>query len=264
MNDLEYFRNYSNIRFVRIKGKTKLALDQGWNKYENGLTFKEIKEYVKNTGANYGILCAKDLIVIDLDNPAYCIKNGDETKWVKIGLDKQDYLKEVTNKLPPTLIVETQSKARHFYFFCEDFNKMVLNKEVFIDGEYREVHYGEIQAQAKSGAGTQVIGPGSVFGETNGEYKIIENKPIAKISKFDLFGVFEEFFNKKEKNSPKELLNFDDIDSLRVDRIFNTSGLTRVGNELRGPHPIHSSTGGMNFSINTATNSWFFLLNRVK
>lgn len=46
------------------------------------------------------------------------------------------------------------------------------------------------------------------------------------------------------------------IDDLDVVDIWGTVGLVLHGNEYRGSHPVHGSTSGENFNINTSKNTW--------
>lgn len=46
------------------------------------------------------------------------------------------------------------------------------------------------------------------------------------------------------------------VDDLDVVDIWGTLGLTLQGSEYRGSHPVHGSTSGENFNMNTAKNTW--------
>lgn len=252
MSEIEYFKDYKEIKFVRVQGRTKKATGKEWSVYENAMNYEEAVEYSKYS--NYGVLCSKGLIVIDLDTPSYKENTTDENSKELPALNLK-YKKRVEELLPKTLKVKTASGNHHYYFFCDDFTKMVLNKNEIINTELKEVHYGEIQAESQKGTGSQVIGPGSYYMSPENNYEIVERNQIAKIKKTQLFEVFAEFFSKS--NETKEVLNFDEIDTLRVDSIFNTSSLQRKGNIFQGSHPIHGSSTGENFCIDTSKNSWY-------
>ena len=188
---------------------------------------KKLVEHLSK-GGNYAILCGYGgLVVLDID-------------------DKK-YYEEISKMLPETLEVETGTEGkRHKYFMSDDVEKFVLYD--------REKHIGEYQ-----GKGAYVIGPNSIHPITKRKYKIINDKPIAKLSreiiqqlkiKYDKKKQFEvNWGSHKVSNAGSQL---------SIDKLVDMSKFKRYKDgEYYGEHPTHGSTTGMNFFINTNKNLWY-------
>lgn len=65
----------------------------------------------------------------------------------------------------------------------------------------------------------------------------------------------EKVFHEEKAALKREASNIT-VDDLDVEDIWGTAGLTLYGSEYRGPHPIHGSTSGENFNMNTTKNTW--------
>ncbi|GAG54757.1 unnamed protein product, partial [marine sediment metagenome] len=210
------------FRFIKIRSDTrKLPLEKEWQS-KNNYKYNDPKfiEYLKDA-KGYGVLCGCDhLAVIDAD-----------TKEVE---------NAVTNGLPKTFVIETGSGGYHYYIIPDLDNKIVLQ----IGEKKNRKHYGEVQS-----TGNQVIGSGSLHPSGN-KYKIKINADIATITKEKLHGVLADFIEDKTAA-------WGDGSETPISAIAGEiSGLKRYGKELQGSHPIHGSTGGMNFTINTEKNLW--------
>ena len=218
------------LRFCRVKKGTKKPFEKDWT---NKLyTYLEILKYLPNE--NYGVLCGHgDLAVIDSDNVHFQLA--------------------VENMLPETYRVETGSGGTHNYFFVPGLKQKIILE---LDDEQR-THLGEIQS-----FGTQVVAPGSIH--PNGKpYKEKNQVPIRTISYGELMIAIKPFMKKIieriEENAEYENKEVAAIDDLSVADIWGTAGLKANGSEYFGPHPIHGSTGGMNFRIDTK-----FTYNRIE
>ena len=96
-------------------------------------------------------------------------------------------------------------------------------------------------------------------------YNVLVDVPIVEITKAQIVEVVRPLI-------PPEMLDIiingkfnqprlyndgeSEMDRIRIENLINISGFARHGDELQGPHPIHGSTTGVNFSINTKKNLW--------
>lgn len=211
------------IKFCRVRFKTKKPFEKDWT--NKPYTHQEIKEFFPKE--NYGVLCGHgDLAVIDCDNEALTLA--------------------IEGLLPKTFKVKTGSGGSHFYFFVPNLKQKIIL-------EVDDTHLGEVQSY-----GTQVVGAGSTH--PNGKkYEVEEDIEISTIACEDLLDFLKPF--RKEIKQVEDNVNYErqtssEIDNLSVVDIWGTSGLKDQGGEYYGEHPIHGSSGGMNFWINPSKNMW--------
>jgi len=220
---MEIPKQLSELKFCRIKKKTKKPFEQDWtNKF---YTYEEITKF-KNE--NYGILCGiNNLAVIDADNEAL------QTA--------------IENMLPLTYKVKTPGGGTHNYYFIKDLDqKLILETET-------GTHLGEVQWK-----GQQVVGPGSVHPNGN-IYQELNQEPIVEISASKIYDSFKPFIKQikeTEDNKQWERKESSEIDNLSITSIWGTLGMKKLKDEYYGSHPIHGSEGGMNFWINPSKNIW--------
>jgi len=70
------------------------------------------------------------------------------------------------------------------------------------------------------------------------------------------YGLLEKLYKKYgTKTEPIMLANNEKKTSILT--VLNAEGMKQVGDRLQGPHPVHGSTTGMNFSVNVKKNVWF-------
>jgi len=206
--------------FVKLKPQSKIPFEKEWQ--NNPYNYSSINEWV-SANNNYGVIGGYgDLIIIDADTEELC--------------------RIVKERLPQTFSVKTPKKGEHSYFYCKGLNtKIVLNKG--------DVHHGEIIAK-----GSQVVGAGSIHPDTGTEYTIENNVDIAEITIEDLYSALAEYIEIKYPQKDSAIEN----DALKISDIINKYDikLEIKGLELCGCHPIHGSTTGQNFFINTEKNVW--------
>lgn len=238
---IEYFKEYENIKFVRVKNKTKSPYELNWQ--NNPISYDDILKHIE-TGQNYGVLGGYGgLIIIDADKVTSSTSKDD--RFPQYDQELPTIIEEL---LPKTLKVRSGSGAYHYYFFCPKLQKKVVLKS---KREGKELHWGEIMSY-----GSQVIGPGSIHPITGKTYEIINNTPIAEISPFKLHQALSGFLTTVQDTIDNSHTN-NNIDNLRVEDIFNTSSLkSNTKNQLYGSHPVHGSSSGMNFWIDTSKNVW--------
>lgn len=190
-------------------------------------------------GHNYGVLTGMGgLVVLDVD---------DIIRLEPLG---------IINQLPETFTVQTGRGGLHFYLLCPELkDKIVLEDPELKDSDGDPLHLGELQA-----LGQQVVGPGSIH--PNGKrYEVTRDLPIATIAGDALLQILaplkqsseEQARTVRRRRSSGSSLG----DSIHIDQVAMPKGtVDRAGAEIRGSHPLHGSTSGKNFSINTSKNCW--------
>lgn len=220
---------YEELRYCRVRKGTKKPFEKEWQK--KLYTLQQIQKFIEK-GENYGVLCGHgNLAVIDSD-----------TKSLQT---------MVEHELPITLRVKTGSGGTHNYFFISDLKNKIILTTKNADGQK---HYGEVQSY-----GAQVVGPNSIHPNGN-RYEVLVDKEIATISYELLIKAIKPFMQEviesiKHKEYEQKSYGVE-IDDLSVADIWGTGGLKSQGNEYYGEHPIHGSSGGMNFWINPLKNTW--------
>jgi len=193
-------------------------------------------------GHNYGVLTGVGgLVVLDVDDVA--------------GLEGLG----IISKLPETFTVRTGRGGLHFYLFCPCLqDKIILEDPELKDSKGDPLHLGELQA-----LGQQVVGPGSIHPNGN-RYEVVKDVPITETTKDVLLQIL----------SPLKQISTEDAEQARTVRRRRPGGSSlgnnipidvvawpkdvkeRSGSEVRGSHPLHGSTSGKNFAINTSKNCW--------
>jgi len=240
---IEIFKDYNNLKYVKIKGHTKSPYEKEWQK--KPYDYNEIIKHF-NSGNNYGVLGGYgDLIIIDCDK----VTSSQDKNLRFSNLDEE--LSTVIEKLlPKTLKIQTGSGAWHYYFFCKGLKNKVILKSKRND---HEVHWGEIITH-----GSQVIGPGSIHPITKAQYKVIDNNKIAEVNILDLHQAMTGFLSSVQDSKDNAAYEKENgIDDLRVMDIFSTANLKLQPNgQYAGAHPVHGSTGGLNFWVDPSSNTW--------
>lgn len=218
-----------DMKFCRVRRATKRPFEKKWQK--NPYSYQEILPFVRN-GENYGVMTGHNNIAI-LD---------DDTK------DKKLINKAVQS------FGDTFRVRDHLYFKILRWDG---KKIIFHDKEGN--HLGELQ-----GLGQQAVGPGSIHpsGET---YEQKNNLPIKEIDFDILIDVFKEYMPQKEEEKEKfpeegkkTVWEGDNVLDIPITSIISIAGLDDKGKgKYQGPHPIHGSNTGMNFAVNTNSNTWY-------
>ncbi|MDQ1262917.1 MAG: Prim-Pol protein, partial [Euryarchaeota archaeon] len=196
-------------------------------------------------GHNYGILCGHAGInVPDIDDPVRLETLG------------------IMQRIPNTMQVKTGRGGKHFYFECPELDHQIgLYDPELKDEDGDPLHLGEIQSK-----GQQVVGANSVHPNGN-RYELVNDAPILKISKADLLAIFdgliltglddpqEEPRRAEHRRRSSSGASLGDL--IHIDQVAWPKDVKRrSGSEIIGSHPLHGSTSGINFSINTAKNCW--------
>jgi hypothetical protein len=233
----------------------KVPFEKAWQKIAN-YQFNDPK-LLAHPG-NYGVCGGYgDLHILDSD---------DLQRWEEI---------DVLPLIPATFTIESRPGHRQFYVTCKehfqsgglfDPEKTELNRE----GKPEYIHIGDLKAGSKDGiCGGQAVGPGCKH-PSGSIYTVVLDAPIAEVSREHLQSIISRFktskkvntnYHRLEENANKakqlKYAEKDPLDSLRVADIMPPAGnVSQNGDELRGDHPVHGSTNGGNFVINTTKNVW--------
>lgn len=192
-----------------------------------------------------------DILVLDSD---------DLSRWEEMG---------ILSLIPSTFTVESRSGHRQFYVTCsEHFQSGGLydpeRTDTNHEGKPEYVHIGDIK-----GVGGQAVTPGSKH-PSGSIYNVVADLPIAEVTPELVRSIIGKFKRSKKFNGNFRRLDDtisqarkrkygqeDPFSSLQVKDIMPPEGkVTQNGDELRGDHPIHGSTNGGNYCINTAKNLW--------
>ena len=212
-----------DFRFIKIAmsgmSERKRPLETNWQTMNNYQYFDyELTNWLRNEN-NYGIVCGYgNLAVIDADDAAIADL--------------------VRTKLPPTFTIRTGSGGMHFYYTVPDLEKKIVLK----DNDKK--HYGEIQWQ-----GSQVIGPGSIH-PSNNKYTIVDNSEITTITKEQIDAALSNYIQKESPMTNYQRNTSSNYEFIDVSKCLSLGGLTRIGDECKGKHPVHGSSTGGNFSVN--------------
>lgn len=214
-----------DMKFCRIRKGTKKPFEKEWT--TKPYNYEQISKYFPNE--NYGVLTG-------INSFGVCDDDTSDKNLITI-LEKN--------------FGDSFEVRKHYYLKLIGWDG---TKIIFYDKD--GAHLGELQ-----GNGQQVVGAGSIHpsGET---YNIIKDIPIKEID-FNLFlEVMKEYIPQPKAkvitDFKKSEWNGDDIKQIPLSNIISFSGLLDVGSgNYQGSHPVHSSTTGMNFRINTSENTWF-------
>jgi hypothetical protein len=239
----------SDIRFVLLGASgedLKKPFEKEWQKTAN---YQHDAPKLAAHRGNYGV-CGGfgDLHIIDCD---------DLGRWEEMG---------VLPLIPLTFTIESRPGHRQFYVTCKDHFKSgglydPEETELNEQGKPGYVHIGDLKA-----VGGQAVGPGCKH-PSGATYTVVVDAPIAEVSREHLQSILSRFktgpkFNTNHEEDASEAkrrkyAEKDPLDDLRVLDIMPPAGATsQSGDELRGDHPVHGSTNGGNYVINTAKNVW--------
>jgi len=228
-------------RFIKVASPTinepktgKQAVEHGWKDRPYEANDTELQSWLEH-GGNYGVLCGEGLYEIDLDT-----------------LEMQKIFDEHVK----TFTVKSGSGTGKHYFIRSNVeeNGTILALE---DLKKKRKNLGNVQVRNK-----YVVGAGSNHWMGN-KYEIINDEPFAWVSKKELEKIFGELLvwsrqKLSEDEAKIELQKMKDygfqipiLDVVDIEELKQISAY-----ELQGEHPIHGSTTGINFCINTEKNCW--------
>jgi len=226
-------------RFIKIepprygdRKSGKRAVEAGFQNHPYEANDKELQDWLA-VGGNYAILAGKALILIDTDT------------------------KKANDKLKDINTLKTQSGSGRGYghIFMSD----VTENGTIIDPKQKNPkkrNIGNIQTANK-----YIVGPGCLH-YSGGLYKIIDDSPIAYISKAELEKRFGDMlvWTGQKRGQLEEQAKFEEEQigaAIPLKDVIDMSELTSIGKgEFQGAHPIHGSMTGQNFCVNLEKNCW--------
>jgi hypothetical protein len=228
----------NHCRLIKLKGHTKAAIETGWNLDANYST--EDEEIISHiaSGSNYGIVPQNGLVVIDCDT---------EKLYDNLPMKWKESLTVLTGR--------SNEPGHHVFLHCTDAppEKFVIN-----DPETASP-LGDIRGSNKF----YTVGAGSIHPDTGKKYEYLnKDAPIIDVAwaeiKSALIDAFPIHFKKTIPKTTRSLSgSLSDKLGLRIENFaMPTKPTHRANGDIQGGHPIHGSTTGMNFSINTHKNVW--------
>jgi archaellum biogenesis ATPase FlaH len=167
---------------------------------------------------------------------------------IAIDCDRQELLNHITTSLPQTLMEKT-GKGIHVFYVVDNIDTYLSID--LKDTEGKEVHYGEVRGDKKH---QTVIAPS--IHENGTEYHIVADVPIAHITQEDLDRFLATYQNRTAIEWKKYEGENNNI-GFPITAVVDLSKFKSLSNgEYQGSHPVHDSTTGMNFCINTTKNIW--------
>lgn len=222
-------------KFIKVISRGKKAIEKNFSSTKNYSHDDPVLIKHLESGGNYGVLGSSSFVIIDLDN--------------------ENLIAHAEPLLPPTFTVLSGSgRGPHRYYRITGNN---AKNATLVNPQHPDENWGNIQSTGK-----YAIGPGSIH-PSGGTYSVANDIPVAEITFEELKRIFSQFIRVKKEVNPDDVRRRYGLYS----DIFNTVTLADVGcypvnpidrgnGEIQGAHPIHGSTSGMNFAINTNKNTF--------
>jgi len=213
----------------------KKAVENGWLERRYEANNIELTTWLEN-GGNYGVVCGEGLHAIDLDDKV---------------------LQEKFEQSVETLTIKTgrTPEGRHYFLRTDCIENGMIFSDTDKDGKRKNL--GNIQVRNK-----YVVGAGC-FHYSGKKYEVIKDVPIAWITKKELQEIFGEHlaWSKQHISEEQAEVEMDRMKDLGFDipiaDVIDLTMLREIGqDEFQGAHPIHDSTTGNNFTVNTRKNCW--------
>lgn len=199
----------------------------------------EILNAYLESNSNYGIACAGNLAVVDIDEVNYI-----------------DYFKD---KLPDTLWQITGSRTgEHLFYMCEGLNTRITlrvpkpERHMTAEGierieNSRFQHFGEVKCDPHG----YVVGPGSKHPSGN-KYGPLQGEEIDYIDESDLRDVLTQFINDQQAEMKhvkieREKSKTDTTSQYAFYNLEPDDVIPWLEPGNRVPHPVHGSSTGTNF-----------------
>lgn len=231
--------------FIIVGKKQKVPFEKKWQSDNNyAIDDQKLLTALKN-GYNYGVMPSGNVCIFDADEYNQLQELGvlepfDDTFTVKSGNVEGDHF--------------------HYYFETDE---EIGNKKIVLFHPETGKHLGEIYPP---NCPAMCVGAGSVH-PSGKPYTIFKDHSLKFIPSKDIKAILEKCKKKEPEQEQPKTKEVDwskhegsrdtltDKTGLRIEDIGYPSGKVVInGDEIQGSHPIHGSTTGMNYSINTAKN----------
>jgi len=199
----------------------------------------EILNAYLESNANYGIACANDLAVVDID--------------------EIDYVDHIKSQLPDTVWQMTGSRTgEHLFFMCPGLNTRIILRVPLpqhhmtaegienISGA-KSQHIGEVKCDPHG----YVVGPGSTHPSGN-QYGPLKGDEIATIKEEEMYDALSQYVNDSATSAGQVKVERRDAERHDGSK-YKFYNLTRddvvpwLEEDARVPHPVHGSSTGSNF-----------------
>ncbi len=215
-----------DLGFVKVLKNSKKPFEDGWQNKPNN--YENTSKWLKN-GGNYGILAGfKSVLTIDIDRKT--------AKAIEI-------TDNFVSFLPETFKVLTPSGGFHFYYICEDWDG-------FYNLEWEGEHIGECRYW-----GQQTVGPNSIHPDFNKPYIVKDDIPLTNIEAKFLQAILYKYLKRPIK-AEKSKKRWDGGNNVDISKFTDVLKLDKAGKQYIGSHPVHGSSTGNNFAIDTEKNVW--------
>jgi len=220
-----------NLRFIKVQKGQKRPFEKKWQDPEGKNYEYDDKQFIEwlNKGNNYGVATGfSNLVVIDCD--------------------KKEAYDAVKENLPKTFTVKTPHGGKHVYFICND-----LENPIRLTSGNAQGDIGDVQSTGKC-----VIGPNSYIKEDGKkkQYKVVIDCDIAKIKAENIKLALRKWIKKPTLKDVAKKYTSGKITELDISKVVDLNKLQKNGKEHQGSHPIHGSSTGANFCVNTEKNIW--------
>ena len=226
-----------DFKLIKVEPRGKAAIEKDWPNTQNyQYNDPKLLRYL-NAGGNYGVI-AGDVIIIDTDTH------------------------ELQNLIQRLIGCKTFSvltpghETKQFYVHVKWTSKNSWKTiPLYADPKNPNSNLGHVKIGNSYG-----IGPGSTHPNGN-KYTVADYVPILEISEDQFKSILKglapyianrAYDNEKKLVSKKQVSGKFDITKI----IPNLKEMKRHGNELQGPHPVHGSTSGTNFTVNPRKGVW--------
>ena len=230
-------------RLIKIKGHTKVAVESGWQTKANyAPEDPDIISHISG-GQNYGIMPTDGVIVIDCDT---------EEIYENLPAPWKSSLTVITGR--------DGAVGRHVFLDCPNspHSKIVISKPVTLEP------LGDIRG---SDSPFYTVGAGSTHPDSGKIYHYVDsNAPLVAVDWSEVVTELIEKYGIKLARempvAPKQTTiasggSLTDKLGLRIEDFAMPGNPVQRGNgDIQGSHPVHGSTTGMNFAINTSKNVW--------
>ncbi|MFA5103430.1 MAG: DUF3987 domain-containing protein, partial [Candidatus Thermoplasmatota archaeon] len=227
------------LRFIKVAPRDKIPVEKDWQNTKNyAWDDPELVRWI-TTGGNYGILPRGGICVIDIDDIGAAVNLG------------------IIDHFDTFTVRSGSGKGIHAYLMCEGIKEKIPFYDM-ADGHHIGEFYGtEINAY--------IVGPGSIH-PSDDRYAVTKNKDLMAVTPEQL----DEFLFRKVKsgrftekntcipeNARFSTNNLTGLLGLRIEDYVMPFNAVQHGDEWQGSHPIHGSTTGNNFCVNSKKNVYY-------
>jgi hypothetical protein len=219
-----------SFRFVLVKPHEKEAFETGLPSYTRD--DPKLLEHLR-TG-NYGVLAGHEYALIDTDDP--------------------ELEREIRAKLPATFEVSSPGHdGTHFYYRCKTPES---SRTITVLDKTRPKDQWNI-GHVRIGNG-YLVGPGSTH--PNGKlYLVKQARAFAEVTEQQIRETLTPWQAEKAARLEREYVNSQGYGDLTfpITAILDLSRFKKSGGTYIGPHPVHGSTTGVNFHVDTRKNRYY-------